>query len=199
MAKSTTIFEITASHVLKAPISEFTNDAKGRVFEKYVIRRLESDKSLHVTAAVIDSNTEPGKWQTVKIDVGGCEVVHFLGNKTARNVNWKKPAILVPDLSNYPDVDVFVWDPAGEVMYALQFTVTTPLKHGRRLFDMKDYCLAELWKQNIQGCGCQIQEIKMLWLLVDRSVNSSGYNNDLVVIAAELESQFPLLRGFTWA
>jgi hypothetical protein len=189
-----TIFNTTASQVFKASLDEFTADAKGRTYERYVIRQLEAEKSIHVKAAVIDTTKPPAAWATVAIDISNCQVIHFLGNKTNASVAWNSSAMIVPDNPNYPDVDVMIFDPSRGLFVAAQFTVTAPLKHSRNFFELKDGgVLSDLWKLKSKG---GIKLIRMLWVTVTKDIKDAKFNGDLVITAAELEGQFSELRGF---
>jgi hypothetical protein len=62
-------------------------------------------------------------------------VYHFHGNKATSKVDWTKPAIIIPDLPNYPDVDVFLFRPDDGLFVAGQFTVKNPFtNHSRNFF-----------------------------------------------------------------
>jgi len=190
-----TIFNTTASQVFKASLDEFSADTKGRTYERYVIRQLEAEKSIHVKAAVIDTTQPPAAWATVAIDISNCQVIHFLGNKTNASVAWNSSAIIVPDSPNYPDVDVMIFNPSqGGLCVAAQFTVTVPLKHSRNFFELKDGgVLSDLWTLKSKGA---IKLIRMLWMTVTKDIRDAKFNGDLVITAAELEAQFSELRGF---
>jgi len=143
---------------------------------------------------VIDIQAPQDQWVEEQIDIAGCEVVHFLGNKVSASVSWGVPTIIVPDNPNYPDVDVLLYDPKTHSLLAVQFTVTNPLKHSRNFFILKDGgVLSELWKSKSNG---QIQDIKMLWATVTKDIRDPKFNGDLVVVHTELETQFSELRGF---
>jgi hypothetical protein len=114
----------------------FTNDAKGRTVENYLLheitKRLSLDVRLHNVGT--DSTGEI-------LEVENLEVVRFAGN----GVPPVKPignTMFIPLLSNYPDINFFIWNHATQTLYAFQVNVgKDPTKHsnnwaaGQGLFD----------------------------------------------------------------
>lgn len=185
-------FDIAATLVMKASLEDFTADAKGRTFERFVLHKWEQDKAIQTTAFIVNPATDPNLWERKEIDISGCNVVHFTGNKATKKVDWENPALIIPMSSNYPDVDAFFFNPVDGLFLACQFTVSNPFtKHSRNFFDIRDFNAEALWR-NLSGD--KIKTVRMLWVTTNK--NAKDYKNDWVTTHMELGGRYPALQGF---
>jgi len=171
---------------------EWTNDAKGRTLEKYIIRQIEKTKHFNVkTKKITASNT----WlQNQQFTFQNLTAIHFEGNKRPPgSVVWTKSILFVPDSSNYPDVDLLLWDPANKLLVPVQITSLNPLSdHTNEFFTMRrSGNAAEEWKYKSK----QTITVQFLWIGTNDGVQFNKDFDQYVSVLSDLDqTQFPLLQ-----
>jgi hypothetical protein len=123
-------FKMTAEIIFSDTVN-YLNETKGKVVERYIILSFENTKSFMFTGNLI-SNQPPSQNsripQAVIFEGKDLEIVYFHGNgapdecpDTARTI------VFVPESSNYPKMDFFIWKAAEKQLLAIQVTVKRPV------------------------------------------------------------------------
>jgi hypothetical protein len=125
--------EYMASNVLGSLF--FTNDAKGRTVENYLLHEITKRCSLNVRLHDVGTDS---KGEILEVEE--LEVVRFAGY----GVPPTKPignTMFIPLLSNYPDIDFFIWNHDTQTLYAFQVTVgKDPTDHSNNWVAGKGLC-----------------------------------------------------------
>ncbi|CAI2198239.1 13293_t:CDS:2, partial [Funneliformis geosporum] len=119
--------QMVASTVLQS--SAYTNDAKGRVAELYIITEM-AIKRLFEFKCRNFSRTKSVKFdQKVQFD----NVIRFTNNDVPihlNNFNIDQTTFFIPESPTYPFVDCLLWDSHDEILFAFQITVSKLEKHA---------------------------------------------------------------------
>jgi hypothetical protein len=170
--------------------NSFTNDTKGRVLEKYLIDCLGRNKLWRISAKSL--GPKGGKRNPLKMQVAFSQVLHFAGNETpvlSDDVNLKESAMFVPFNSNYPAVDLLIWDAKQMHLFAIQVTVREMVSDHMKENADKWPPLAEKWKK---FCGAKM--VDLIW--VSDNDERGEYKTEWVVLLSDIMEQFPLLTKF---
>jgi hypothetical protein len=108
--------------------------------------------------------------------------MHFAGNRATKKVDLESPALIIPVSSNYPNVDIFFFNPVDRLFLACQFTILNPFtKHSQNFFDIRDFNTETLWRHL---SGDKIKTVRMLWVTTNK--NAKDYKNNWVTTHTEL-------------
>jgi hypothetical protein len=139
----------------------FTNDVKGRVLEQYVVTCLERGKLW--SGSAVSSGPQGGKRKPLKMNVGIEKVVHFVGSHTpVSGVDLDQSIMFVPLNSNYPAVDLLVWDANNKTLFAIQVTIREKVSDHMKETLAVDGKWTSLKQQWLQFCGAA--QIELIWL-----------------------------------
>jgi hypothetical protein len=180
-----TAFEL----VLKG--ATFTNDVKGRVLEQYVVACLERGKLW--SGSAVSSGPKGGHRKPLKMLVHIDYVVNFAGQGTPSDrVDLNQSIMFVPLNSNYPAVDLLIWDAKNTKLFAVQVTIREKVSDHMTETLADDGKWTSLKQQWLEFCGAD--EIELIWL-ADNDARGK-YNEELVMQLNGMTQAFPLFAKF---
>jgi hypothetical protein len=139
----------------------FTNDVKGRVVEQYVVTCLERSKQWNGSA--VSTGPNGGKRKPLRMNIDIVEVVHFAGNSTPfDDVDLDQSIMFVPLNSNYPAVDLLMWDANNKTLFAIQVTIREKVSDH-----MKDALQGDKWttlKNRWRKYCSSADKVELIWL-----------------------------------
>jgi hypothetical protein len=188
-----TSFEASIQTIFSAPISQFSNDVKGRALEKYILAQIEKNKFFSCTIAKIDlKNDEKDKWKTIDLVFKNLAIVPYYGNGLPGKVDWTTATVFIPQSTNYPNIDMMLWDPAKALLVAVQITNVDPIsKHKNKFYKINDKGKpADMWQNKCKDC----KEMWFLWIGTNLNVSNAMKNDYITTIDSLDKSQFPLLQ-----
>ena len=179
---------MVAELVLENP--EYTNDMKGRIVEKYVITEIEICKKFSfLSRKKIQQgmSTVAPRSQTFELQ----DIVHFSGQKLPKvsRFNKKLTTIFIPDSSNYPGFDFFIWDSQELKILGFQVTVANPfIKHSK--IDGVPNCVS--W---VEFCGAE-HAMDIYWIIPEACIpitSSEKAVGHSVITFEDLRNDYPAL------
>jgi hypothetical protein len=169
----------------------FTNDVKGRVLEQYVVTCLERGKLW--SGSALSCGPKGGKKPPLKMLVQIDDVVHFAGQSTPSDrVDLNQSIMFVPLNSNYPAVDLLIWDAKNTTLFAVQITIREKVSDHMTETLADDGKWTSLKQQWLEFCGAD--EIELIWL-ADNDARGK-YNEELVMQLNGMTQAFPLFAKF---
>ena len=169
----------------------FTNDVKGRVLEKYVIESLERIKLWKGSASSV--GPKGGKRSPLAMHVDISRVLHFAGMKTptADDINFEQSVMFVPLNSNYPAVDLLIWDAKQKTLFAIQLTIREKVSDH-----MKETLDGDTWTslQNDWKSLCGADKVELIW--VSDNDARGEFMGEWVMLLKDMVNAFTLLAKF---
>lgn len=183
-------FDLVAQQVLSD--LKYTNDTKGRVLESYVISMLNRHKSWVVTASKkAPAPADPPLELEMKINFTKTHLVTGKGApQDVSETNWNQSILFEPAESNYPAVDLLIWDSTSKILYAIQVTITDIGKHMGDNFEENWTALEEKWKEILPEGG----KIELVWLSDNDKCSAVRKKKYWIVLTSTLYPDFPLLK-----
>jgi hypothetical protein len=179
---------MVAELVLENP--DYTNDMKGRILEKYVITEIEICKRFSFLSRkkIQQGMSTASNKQTFQLQ----NIIHFGGQNLPSIIsrfNKKLTTLFIPDSSNYPGFDFFIWDPQALKILGFQVTVVNPfIKHSK--IDVFPNCIS--W---VEFCGTE-NAMDIYWIIPGACV-PNGYSKKAVghsvILFEELQNDYPAL------
>ena len=201
-----TSLSLVAEIVLSAPGSDYSNDVKGRIVEKYIITTMEINKLFSFESMKLLENgglseksnryfTSCGEFYYFahRISYKITDIVHFSGMSTPpSDFNKDHGTLFIPSRANYPGFDLFYWDADQKRILGFQVTLMLPFtKHTKLDKDsVKENCAR--WNKY---CG-STSEMSVYWVIPEKCVGNPKFVEDTYVVLLEcLHDSFPALRN----
>ena len=167
-----------------------TNDAQGRVLEKYILVQMEKQRRFKAKLYIVDNSIAKENWNTYILDITHLSVKHFKTTKPYyfTNVDLNNQSILaIPVSPNYPGIDAAIWDCKTQTLYPISMTIS---KQHSQNFDYN------LWgdsiRQKLQKSNDWTPNINFVWI---RTTSTGMSNQDRFVMLNDLDSiVFPLIN-----
>jgi len=187
----------------------WTEDQRGRVAEKYFIERIKQEQKLDVTVTKVNFLFKVDSWNKESIKWNGT-AREYSGWKPPRASFKEKSYCFIPNSSNNPGADLFLWGHEERILWVFQVTVGPIKSHSNNFAKMmpKAGNQQELWRFRIvESLKKNIDErkedtevpeivIKFIWVAPNRDV-TKDHNGQYYLEFEDLDSVvFPLLYGF---
>jgi hypothetical protein len=203
-----------AEQILSDNTRYYTADVKGRVLERYVIDTVARNQLWKATATKERRNRNLLELN-MEVELK-CEKIDFNGNGVPsqhRSLDWGNSLLFDPKQTNYPAVDLFVWDAVKKVLYAIQVTIQILSVHMKDTLDEREAKEEEgkgkygtkggekcerlsKWKE-IRDKWDEIlpsgSKIELVWLADNNKCNGNRKSNEWIVLINTLHNEFPLV------
>jgi hypothetical protein len=173
----------------------YTGDVKGRVLEKYIIDMVSGTKLWTVGA-----RCRRRKKLDMKVVISKKILFAGMGAPT-QALDWEKSMLFEPHNSNYPAVDLLVWDATKKTLYAIQVTIQELRVHMKDTLeerkDKDDGARPSKWEELSSKWEAVLPHgstVKLIWLANNDLVGD--YDDEWIVHIQNLHSEFPLLACF---
>ena len=105
--------------------------------------------------------------------------------------NKQVTTLFVPESSNYPGLDFFIWSHVDHVLMAFQVTVKNPFTSHPKINEGSEIC-----KQWLDFCFADLKQnpIDIYWIIPKSCVGKPKKFNDRVILLEELRGDFPALQ-----
>jgi hypothetical protein len=182
---------MVAELVLKR--GDYTNDTKGRIVEKYIVTLLELSRLFTFSYRKTTNN---GLSQRVanKHTIEITDIVRFPGMTIpiASSFNPRVTSLFIPECSNYPGFDFFLWESKRKVLMGFQITLQKPFTSHRKMNGAGDNC--QRWKELCFG-DSNHKGMELYWIIPRSCVGTNTAEvKDYVILLDELHDTFPALR-----
>ncbi|KAI3658488.1 hypothetical protein MP638_001914 [Amoeboaphelidium occidentale] len=172
----------------------YTNDTKGRIVEKYIVTSLELTRMFTFSCR---KTTKNGLSQRVasKRTIEITYIVRFngMGVPTESSFNPRVTTLFIPECSNYPGFDLFLWDSKRKVLMGFQITLQKPFSSHRKMNGAGDN--GKRWKELCFG-DSNHEGMELYWIVPRSCVGTNTAEvKDYVVLLDELHDTFPALRN----
>jgi hypothetical protein len=203
-----------AEQILSDETGRYTADVKGRVLERYVIDTVARNHLWKATATKKQQRSRSLIKLDMKVELK-YEKIDFNGNGVpSQRLDWEESLLFDPEQTNYPAVDLFVWDAIKKVLYAIQVTIQSPLgAHMKDTLDQREAKEEEgkgkngtkggekcerlsKWKE-IRDKWDEIlpkgSKIELVWLADNDKCCEDRKLNEWIVLIDTLHNEFPLV------
>jgi hypothetical protein len=202
-----------AEQILSDETGRYTADVKGRVLERYVIDTVARNQLWKATATKTQQRTRNLIKLNMEVELK-YEKIDFNGNGVpSQRLDWEKSLLFNPEQTNYPAVDLFVWDAIKKVLYAIQVTIQSLSAHMKDTLDEREAKEEEgkgkngtkggekckrlsKWKE-IRDKWDEIlpkgSKIELVWLADNDKCDDNRKSNEWIVLINTLHNEFPLV------
>lgn len=199
VAKFREVDDVVVKEVLSS--DKYTNDVKGRLAEQYIIDTV-ARKELWDGTAKRKKNIGKALFKLVMHVEITSDRVEFLTMGVPawlKTLDWSKSMLFDPDASNYPAVDLLVWDAVKKILYAIQVTIKKVGEHMKDTLVPKPgegktskwEAMQEKWQNVLPKDG----QIELVWLSDNVDCSEDYKKSQWVMTFADAKAEFPLLAS----